>query len=189
MKRKNNLLEKLYEVDRESGNLIINVKIKSYNDIFNDLDPAPFRKRDLDQDLVAYLDECSLDIPLKRGIITQFVGKKEMKDEDKEGRIIKGFRNYYDFLCLYVNRQIKNTYKKSIFYFFTSIFFLIFSYYFPQSNINIFLSKLAKEGLNIGGWVFLWEAIVLVGFSIRELKIERKRYERLAKSSVKFLYL
>lgn len=189
MKKKKNLLEKLYEVDKESGSLIINVKIKTYNDIFNDLDPAPFRKRDLDQDLVAYLDECSLDIPIKRSVITQFVGKLDIKDEDKEERIKKGFRNYYNFLCLNINRQMKNTYKKSIFYFFTSIFFLVFSYYFPHLEGNFFLSKLIKEGLNIGGWVFLWEAIVLVGFSIRELKIEKKRYERLATSPIRFLYL
>ncbi len=189
MKRKSNLLEKLYEIDRESGSLVINVKIKTYNDIFNDLDPAPFRKRDLDQDLVAYLDECSLDIPIKRGIITQFVGKKDIEDKDKEERIKKGFRNYYDFLCLYVNRQIKTTYKKSIFYFFTSIFFLVFSYYSTLLDKNFFLGRLLKEGLNIGGWVFLWEAIVLVGFSVRELKVERKRYERLAKSPIRFLYL
>lgn len=188
MKPHNNLLEKLYEKDLETGSIIINIQINQYNDIFNHLDPAPFRKRDLDQDLVVYLDECSLEIPIKQKIITQFVANRHIEDKDKEKRIIKGFSNYYEFLILNINRDIFNCYKKAIIYFFTSIFFLVFSYYFPQINSDYFFSKLIKEGLNIGGWVFLWEAIVMVGFNVREFYIKRKRYRRLAECSVKFLY-
>jgi hypothetical protein len=48
--------------------LIISVAIEKCAYIFNELDPAPFRKRDLDHDLRIYLEDSSLDIPLKHKI-------------------------------------------------------------------------------------------------------------------------
>ena len=65
-------LEKIYERDEASNAFIISIVIKNYADIFNELDPAPFRKRDLDQDLRDYLEDSSADIPLKNNIMLRF---------------------------------------------------------------------------------------------------------------------
>jgi len=56
--------EKINERDEATNGFIMSVAIEKYVDIFNELDPAPFRKRDLDSDHRAYLEESSLDIPL-----------------------------------------------------------------------------------------------------------------------------
>lgn len=188
MKRKVNLLERLYERDKSTGAFIIRVSIKNYNDIFNELDPAPFRRRDLDQDLVAYLDECSHDIPLKNKILLEFVSEMDIRDDTKEERIIKGFRNYYKFLILNVQREIASTYKKSLSYIVTSIVLLILSNYSGMLVENLFLLKLIREGLNIGGWVFLWEAIALLVFKNRESRVEGRRYKRYLEVPISFKY-
>jgi hypothetical protein len=82
--------EKIYERDPVTSGFIISTVIGKYADIFNELDPAPFRKRDLDIDLRAYLEECSLDIPLRHKIILQFNVANDLHDAGKEERIKAG---------------------------------------------------------------------------------------------------
>jgi hypothetical protein len=65
MGRSEQPFEKIYERDRATNSFIISVAIEKYADIFNELDPAPFRKKDLDHDLRIYLEDSSLDIPIK----------------------------------------------------------------------------------------------------------------------------
>jgi hypothetical protein len=46
MKQAEKPLEKIYERDKATNAFIISVAIDEYADIFNELDPAPFRKRE-----------------------------------------------------------------------------------------------------------------------------------------------
>jgi hypothetical protein len=53
--------ERIYERDPTTDGFVISTVIRKYADSFNELDPAPFRKRDLDIDLRVYMEESSLD--------------------------------------------------------------------------------------------------------------------------------
>jgi hypothetical protein len=44
------------------------------------------------------------------------------------------------------------------------------------------------EGLFIGGWVFLWEAIALFVFKNRDINLQIRRYERFKEAPIKFAY-
>lgn len=48
------------------------------------------------------------------------------------------------------------------------------------------LLAVATEGLFIGGWVFLWEAVSLFFFSNRDLYAEYRTYQRFRQSPVIF---
>ena len=47
MKRVDSALEGIYEKDQAKSAFIIATAIERYTDIFNELDPAPFKKRDI----------------------------------------------------------------------------------------------------------------------------------------------
>lgn len=57
--------ERIYERNKETNAFIISVAIQDYVDIFNELDFASFRIRDLNHDLRIFLGESSSDIPFK----------------------------------------------------------------------------------------------------------------------------
>jgi len=65
MKHDEKALERIYERDKETNSFIISVAIQDYVDIFNELESAPFRIRDLYQDLRIFLEESSSDIPVR----------------------------------------------------------------------------------------------------------------------------
>lgn len=182
-------LEKIYEKDEATNSFIISVAIENYGDIFNDLDPAPFRKRDLDQDLRDYLEESSSDIPLKYDIILQFNVSVEVKDKNKEEKSKSGLKTYFSFVKDLYGKKIRKSYKKSGVHFFASLILLSLSYLLRTTmNASLFFTILV-EGITIGGWVFLWEAISTFAFRNREVRVNYRHYKRFADTSIRFSYL
>ncbi len=189
MYRENELLDTIYDRDIRSGAYIIKIKVKHYSDLFNNLDPYPLNRRDIDDDILSYIDECSDDIPEKHKVLLQVVYSEETPHPDQENRVRTGLKAYFNYLILQLRRDIRATWKKSLMYL---GFFLVFvtGYFYMNSlkaSEGILLGTL-KEGLSIGGWVFLWEAFVQIGFKNSETRKETRKYQRLKEASINFIY-
>ncbi|MCW4025589.1 MAG: hypothetical protein NWF01_11240 [Candidatus Bathyarchaeota archaeon] len=182
-----NSLEKIYERDLQTGSYIVAVAIDRYTDIFNELDPAPFKKRDLNPDLLIYLEDCSFDIPLKYSTILQFTVLNESVDPKKEERIIFGLKTYFSFIERQLAREITESYKKSAVYVVIAFLLLFASYSLIRVAENVVFVT-ALEVITIGGWVFLWEAISTFAFKKRETKSKRKHYKRFIISPIIFTH-
>jgi hypothetical protein len=186
---KEKLLEKIYNRDSSTRVFIINISADQYTDLFNDLDPDPLKRRDVDRNLEAYLYECSRDIPLKHGVMIKVIAPSAISNPEREKKVIAGLRTFLAFSLLSFNRNIMSLIKKSLVYIFSSFLLLGISFYF-SSRIpdNIFL-EILMEGLSIGGWVFLWEAIVILAIKSREVIIKRRQCKRLHEADIGFEYL
>ncbi|MBK6573009.1 MAG: hypothetical protein IPG21_11140 [Saprospiraceae bacterium] len=147
-----------------------------------------FVKRDLDSDLMTYMEESSVDIPLKYPLILQFNAPTDIRDSEKEQRVITGIKTYFQFMIRSYKREINQVYQRSITYILSAFALLLFGFYLNNWSSKNILYETLVEGLNIGGWVFLWEAIVLFVFKNRDTRIQCKRYERLENSPIHFVY-
>lgn len=187
-KKKSDYLQKIYEKSPTTGNYVIQVALDKYNDIFNDWDHAPFKKRDMDPDLAIFLESCFEEIPDKYGVDICFYLPKEGKDVNREESLIAGIKTYYSFYLHQEIKVLKGNYHKMIKYIITSISLLAVSV-FLGTNVgnNIFLGTI-QQGFNIGGWVFLWEVISMVFFRGREVSSEITKYQRFLNSLIYFKY-
>jgi hypothetical protein len=188
MNRSEKTLERIYERDSATGAFIINVALDIYPDVFNELDSAPWRRRDLDHDLRIYLEESSSDIPLKVDIILRFDVSQETQDAQKEERIKLGLRTYFAFVRNSLQREIRGSYERSGLYVLAS-FLLLFTSYSLQAQVtgNIVFTTLV-DGVSIGGWVFLWEAISTFAFRSRGAREKYLQYKRLSTAPIEFIY-
>ncbi|MCW4010075.1 MAG: hypothetical protein NWF05_05590 [Candidatus Bathyarchaeota archaeon] len=188
MRRVEKTLERIYERDAATGEFIISIGIDKYPDVFNELDSAPWRRRDLDYDLRVFLEESSSDIPLKYDIILQFSVSQETQDTIKEERIKLGLRTYFAFIRNSVQREIRTSYERSGLYVLAS-FLLLFTSYSLQVQItgNAVFTTLV-DGVSIGGWVFLWEAISTLAFRNRGARTKYLQYKRLSTAPIQFRY-
>ena len=160
MKRAEKTLEKIYERDQQTKAFIISVAIDQYVDVFNELDSAPWRRRDLDHDLRIFLEESSSDIPLKYEIVLQFNVSKD-----------------------------RDSYQKSGFYMLASFLLLFVSFSFQLETVGNTVLTTLVNGVNIVGWVFLWEAISTFAFTSRDAREKFSHYKRLSEAEVRFTYL
>ncbi|MBU3110323.1 hypothetical protein [Clostridium lacusfryxellense] len=186
--KKSDYLQKIYEKNATTGNYVIQVAIDKYNDIFNDWDNAPFRKRDMDPDLAIFLENCFEEIPEKHGVDICFYLPKEEKDVSREESLIAGIKTYYSFYLHQEIRVLKNNYRKIFKYVLASLGLLAVSVFLGTTvGENIILGTI-QQGFNIGGWVFLWEVISMVFFRGREVSSEISKYQRFLNSLIYFRY-
>lgn len=185
---KGDYLQKIYERNPQTGNYIIPVSLDKYTDIFNDWDNAPFRKRDMDPDLAHFLEDCSEDIPLKYKIDIVFYILKQQRDESREKMLISSFRTYYSFYHASEERVLNKTYKK-VFRYMTVSFAFLSALFFARSidRRSLFLNTFL-QGMEIGAWVFLWEAISIFFFQKGKINDTIKKYKRFIDCNIYFKY-
>lgn len=180
-------LERIYEKDQQTGAFIISIALDRYVDVFNELDSAPWRRRDLDHDLRLFLEDSSADIPLKYDVILQFNVEQEKQDSMKEERLKVGLKTYFTFVRSSLQKKIRSSYQRSLIYGVVAFFLIFASYSLAVISTNPFLAALF-DVVAIGGWVFLWEAISSILFEGRESRERFKMYQRFSTSQVRFTY-
>lgn len=188
MKRADAAMERIYERDPDSNAIIIGTTSERYTDIFNELDPAPFRRRDLNHDLRIFLEESSADIPLKNDIILQFNLSNETQDQKKEERIISGLKTYFNLIEHQLAGEINKSYQKGATYVIIAFLLLLVAYSLRSITLGDAVFTTLVEGINIGGWVFLWEAISTFAFKKRDVRNRKRHYARFGKAQIHFKY-
>jgi hypothetical protein len=189
MKRADAALDRIYERDTATNAFIIATAVEKYTDIFNELDPAPFKKRDINHDLRVFLEDCSFDIPLKYDVILQFNLAAEILDSKKEERILLGLRTYFRFVENQLKREISLSYQRGALYVSIAFFLLLTSYALRAAATSGIVFTTLVEGVTIGGWVFLWEAISTFAFKKRDVRNRKKHYERFFGAQIRFNYV
>lgn len=189
VKRADAALENVYEKDVTTNAFVIAAAIDKYTDIFNELDPSPLRRRDLNTVLKVFLEDCSADIPLKYNVVLKFSIAGEVPDPEKESRIKLGLKTYFSFVHRLLDREIKESYQQSVSYVGIAFLLLLMAYSLGTIPSEDFVFKTLLVGINIGGWVFLWEAISTFAFKKRNVKNERAYYKRFTAAQIRFSYV
>lgn len=189
MKReKIDYLKKMYNVNPETGNYIIELNLDSYLEVFNEWDHSSYKRRDMAPDLAHFLEECSEDIPLKYDIDIFMYLPKESQELEKEKIIINGIHSYYNFYAVTEKKSLKKQYREMI-NFMVIAFILIFLNIIISSHVHSIIARGLTQGLVVGAWVFLWEPITFFTFERREISNIVRTYERLANANIYFKYL
>jgi hypothetical protein len=187
-KKKKNYLKQIYKMNPETNTFIIEVSLISYNEIFNGWDPSPIKRRDLDPDLLHFMNQCSSDIPLNFPLELQFHLPKEQYDESKENLTRVGIKNNFDFIAHFIGKEIKQINRKIFYYFIIACAFLSIGYLSSERVAENVVTTTFIEGLSIGGWVFLWEAFSLFFFSRQEIHNRLKSNRRFQDTKISFNY-
>ena len=187
MRKIDSLLERIYKKNPLNGNYIIEVALKNYAGIFNDWDHAPYKRKDIDPELITFIQESIDDILLEYNVDICFYFSEEEKNEEREEIIVSRLRTYYTIYIEIKKNKIKSILKNAIIYMLISAVLLTSSYYGALYHDNIVFYTLT-EIIIVGGWVFLWEAISLLMFERRKVSILIKNYKRVIVADISFRY-
>lgn len=185
---KNNFLDQFYTIDPESGDYIIEVSLKDYDEVFNTWDSSVYNIRDLDSSLKSFLEEFSVEIDSHKDIKLTFDMLDEKRDTEMEKNIITGIRNYFNYRLYVITNQTSQNRKKSFIYILVSVMFTVVSSYLQFTAENKILQELIKLNLTVGGWVFLWEAFSILFMQSGNLTKRKKHYKRIIAAPMIFRY-
>jgi hypothetical protein len=181
-------LRSLYRTNPSTGAFIIEISLDDYNDIFNGWDPSPVKRRDLDPELIHYLEECASDIPLRYPLELHFFMPKEKYEEEKERLSKEGIANNFNFTALFIRKDLRDIRRKIATDVLAAFSFLSVGYLSRQHTEPSLITTILLEGLSIGGWVFLWEAFSLFFFQAQDVLIRLRRYIRFQETQIIFKY-
>lgn len=185
MALKEELFNEIYAIDEANNAYMIEAALDHYTDIFSEWDPAPFKRRELDPDLQLYLESSADEIPQKYSIEVCFTLPSGIRDAAMEQEVRAGLKNSVDFKLYLLKKEIRLINTRTVRYVMAGLGTLLIARLAEPLDINIFTSVLT-EGLFIGGWVFLWEAVSLFFFSNRDLYNRYRTYRRLRDCQVIF---
>jgi hypothetical protein len=182
-------LKNVYNIDPETGAVILVTSVNHYSDLFNRLDPSPIRKRDLSPDLKEFLQETSIEIPLSYDLKIVFKICKDQRDPEREQQIVNAFRIFFAYTLNLRKYEHQRNNRRSFFYILVSLVLIALSIAFRGIvGEEVFATQLLAESFAIGGWVFLWESFSRL-FINRDIVIDEiRRYERFIKYRVNFQY-
>ncbi|MGE5580246.1 MAG: hypothetical protein ACM3WU_09410 [Bacillota bacterium] len=187
-KSKENFLKQMYRTNPDTNAFIIEISLDDYSEIFNGWDPSPVKRRDLDPELVGFLEACASDVPLRYPLELQLYMPQEKLDKDKENLSREGIRNNFDFTIHSVRKSLMEVRQKTAVYMIAAFAFMSVGYASGRLAQLGWVTTILTEGISIGGWVFLWEAFSLFFFSGQEIRARLKRYLRFQSTEVVFKY-
>ena len=185
-KKANKLFGESYVVDQLTGCYMIEIALTDYADIFNEWDPAPFKRREIDPDLVIYLENCSAEIPSQYPIELCFTVPGQIQNEQAEAASRNGIENSLRYLIYDIKEQHKanrNRILRFILLGLSSLWLAEASGNHPKADV---FSSLLVQGIAIGGWFFLGEAGSLLFFANRNLRKRNLTYSRLKDAPIIF---
>lgn len=180
--------KKVYKYNSKTDSYVIDISLDYYHDVYDEWDYSPFKKRDIDKDLIHYLEECSLEIPLRSKIVINFHLPENSEDPDQESKSVLSIRNYFHYTMLKMTNVRKRYYMSVTRYTIIGLIFLITAFMIQNLVSSISLLNIVPEGLFIGGWVLFWEAFSIAFFKNHDLRFRMREYKRLSQSNINFIY-
>ena len=180
-------IQKQYWFEEESNAYLIELSLDDYEDVYDQWDPAPFRKRFIEEEFNEFIVTSAEDIPYKYNLVIVLHLPESEKDPRKEKSVISAYENFYNYAAAKEKRNWLRLRKKTLMYFVLSIILLGIGYFYLNETDQVILNVI-REGIFIGGWVFLWEAITNTFLTGHEQKNTMKLYKRLYLSEIRFSY-
>ncbi len=181
-------LNRMYRKDPRTGAFIIDVKLEKYAYAFNEWDSAYFKRRDLDPDLVHFLNLCSEEIPFRYKIAIEFTVTED-QNRKMERLLRDSVKNYFANKMEAEKRLVRRINRRILRYVvFGALALLIAAAIEPIVPPNP-LGRLLNEGFFIGGWVFFWEAMSAGTFQRPERRKLMRALKRFYDSSIRFTYI
>lgn len=181
-------LRYIYHTNLNNDAYSIGLNLDQYSDLFNNWDGSALDRKELDPELNSFLERASYELPLKDKVEISFNLPPEKKDEKMEADSKATIKNNFRMSLFLIDRSLKESRKKIFSYLLIGTAFLITSYLMPAEHDYSILTSLMLDGLFVGGWVFLWEALTIFFFKNSELRDKRKRYLRYLNSDIIFKY-
>lgn len=178
-------LNKLYKKNAK-GEFIIEVYIDKLLSAFNEWDSSYLEIRELNSNLIYFIERCSKDIPIGQSIELRFVVSQESEEQEKVLR--EALKANFQYQLHLVKQKLDFLYRKSAKYFTIAVIFLVMAFSMkPVFQLNL-AGDLLVEGLYIGGWVFLWQSISMFSFESSDVAHKKRIFERLLNSGIVIEY-
>jgi hypothetical protein len=167
----------------------IEMRLNELSQLFNSMDPTPFRNKDLDRDAEEFIECRALEFPqVSRFHLTVHLNR--MPPEDPSEWVAESIRNHFTYKADLTRRMVGILLREGqtsllIGIAFLSACLLLADLLTPLAG-GTFL-RILRESLTIGGWVAMWRPMQIFLYEWWPLMRRSRTYHNLGLAQVRVL--
>lgn len=167
---------------------LVKITLSTVQQLFNNLDPAPFKEKELDSDAEEYIYAWFEEIPFDQKVkIIVYLPLSLISNEVTEN-IRQAVKNHFLYLRSLAEHAISVQWRRERLNLFIGIVFLFFCLTVSQHASEIFtrgsLAELIAESLIIIGWVALWKPVQFFLYDWWPIRKRRQLCRKIAESEL-----
>jgi hypothetical protein len=163
--------------------------LDGYLELYDPHDPSPLPMRDRNEEVFSYLERAYDDLSDKEDFDIEVHLPKGAYDKELEDEARAAIHGHFEREAMASRRELREGYLRAAGYSLVGVGLLAASALVPQlASAPGMASKLAADVVQIGGWVWCWEAIASASIGSRSRRGDVERYERLARADIEFVY-
>lgn len=147
---------------RDGEHYLVELNLTDVRQLFNSLDPAPFREKDLDTAAEEYIISAVRELGIRHTSRLVIHLPTEGLNNESAASIVSAVRHYFDYRADHAADELKQTLARGAVSLFIGLAFLFACLWLRQLLVHSLppaTAQIIAEGLLIIGWVALWKPI------------------------------
>lgn len=169
----------------------LDIRVGELRQLFNAMDPAPFRERDLDPNAETYIVEWAQEVRAGRplGLVVHLA--RERAAPEAASMLRESVDDYFRRRAVATRVRLRRLLRVGRMSLVIGLAFLMAALALGEFLAGL-LSKeswswVAKESLVIGGWVALWRPLEIFLYDWWPIRTEARMYDRLGEMDVRLV--
>lgn len=166
----------------------LDIHVDTSDRLFNSIDPAPFRDRDLDPAVIAYVVEWAEDLPGDALLRVCVQLDRVAADGDEAALIRAGFAENFRQLAASKRRELRRLFRDGRISLMIGLAFVVMAILIGESISlvveNAGYARIIADSAVIGAWVALWHPMNIFLFDWWPIRRRASLYDRLARAEV-----
>jgi hypothetical protein len=171
---------------------IIEIRIAELRQLFNAIDPSPFRQRDLDPQAEEFIVDWASDLPMDKPWALVVHLDRPAGRADEAATLRDAIHEYFGQRVVASKRKLRALFRRGRISLIIALAFLTASLavgnavtgYLGQSG----LGGVIREGFLIGGWVAMWRPLEVFLYDWWPIRADGRRLQRLSTIPVRIEY-
>ena len=171
---------------------IIEVRVGTLPQLFNTIDPTPFRERDLDPRVVEFIVDWSREIPRNKSLALLVHLDQPATTGDESVIVRDAVHGFFEQSARTSRARLRQLFRRgriSLAIGLTVLAVLILAAQFVARRAGeTGFASILHESLLIGGWVAMWRPLEVFLYDWWPIRAEIRRFEQLATMPVRLSY-
>ena len=171
---------------------VIEVRVAELRQLFNAIDPSPFRERDLDPRAEEFIVEWARDLPRDARLALLVHLDRSAGQADEAPLLGESIHEYFKQRALESRRRLRELFRRGRISLVIALAFLGTSIVVGDAVASVLrdthFAEIIREGLLIVGWVAMWRPLEVFLYDWWPIRAEAHLFDRLSTMPVRIEY-
>jgi hypothetical protein len=171
---------------------VIEVRVAELRQLFNAIDPSPFRERDLDPRAEEFIVEWARDFPRDARLALLVHLERSAGQAEEATLLAESIHEYFKQHAMGSRRRLRELFRRGRISLVIALAFLGASIAVGDAVANSLrdtrFADVIREGLLIGGWVAMWRPLEVFLYDWWPIRAEAHLFDRLSTMPVRIEY-